>query len=172
MEEKYRLIAMFTLKLQTQDLEAETRRLRTAGRQWKTVLRAFGAYMVAETAQNFKDQGRPEKWQDVKEATKVARWMRGNSQRKRKRSMSGAGAGKFFGMFKILMDSGRLANSITFDADNKQVEIGTNLVYAATHQFGRGSIPARPYLGFQEGDVEKFEELISEWLDGANNGVA
>jgi len=86
--------------------------------------------------------------------------------------MSGAGAGKFFGMFKILMDSGRLANSITFDADNKQVEIGTNLVYAATHQFGRGSIPARPYLGFQEGDVEKFEELISEWLEGANNGVA
>ena len=157
---------MFTLKLQTQDLEAETRRLIAAGRQWKTVLAAFGAYMVAETAQNFKDQGRPEKWQDVKEATKVARWMRGNSSRKRKRTMVGAGAAKFIGMFKILMDSGRLANSITFDADNKQVEIGTNLVYAATHQFGRGKIPARPFLGFQETDVERFQEMIAEWIEG------
>ena len=126
---------MFKLVLKTEGLQAETERLRTLGKHWQTVLAAFGAYMIAETATNFQDQGRPEKWQDVKDATKVARWMRGNSRRKRKRTMAGAGAARFFGMFKILMDSGRLANSITFDATERRVEIGTNLVYAATHQF-------------------------------------
>ncbi|HPL75678.1 MAG TPA: phage virion morphogenesis protein [Candidatus Sumerlaeota bacterium] len=163
---------MFKLRLEAQEMEREAKRLLIASRRWKTVLAAFGSFMVAETAQNFKDQGRPEKWQDVKEATKVARWMRGNSSRKRKRTLAGAGAAKFIGMFKILMDSGRLANSITFEANDKQVEIGTNLVYAATHQFGRGAIPARPYLGFQESDVERFLDLINEWLEGSEDGLA
>jgi phage virion morphogenesis protein len=35
-----------------------------------------------------------------------------------------------------LRDTGRLMNSITHNADDKGVEIGTNVCYAATHQFG------------------------------------
>jgi phage virion morphogenesis protein len=35
-----------------------------------------------------------------------------------------------------LVDSGRLRNSITYEAGSDSVSIGTNLVYAAVHQFG------------------------------------
>lgn len=49
---------------------------------------------------------------------------------------------------KPLVDTGRLRASVTarpvVTADS--FTIGTGLVYAATHQYGRGAIPARPFL--------------------------
>lgn len=56
---------------------------------------------------------------------------------------------------KTLVDRGHLRDSITYNAaDPDFVEVGSNLVYAAIHQFGgkagRGRkvrLPARPYLG-------------------------
>lgn len=52
--------------------------------------------------------------------------------------------GKGTGGAKILRDSGRLAASISYRASAEQVVVGTNVVYAAIHQFG-GDIqhPAR-----------------------------
>lgn len=44
--------------------------------------------------------------------------------------------GKGKGSNKILRDTGRLANSINYRADKASVSVGTNIVYAATHQFG------------------------------------
>lgn len=41
---------------------------------------------------------------------------------------------------QLLRDRGRLYSSLTFAADTGAVEIGTNLAYAAIHQFG-GDIP-------------------------------
>lgn len=35
-----------------------------------------------------------------------------------------------------LRDTGRLMNSITHNADDSGLEVGTNVMYAATHQFG------------------------------------
>lgn len=51
------------------------------------------------------------------------------------------------GQMKILQDVGELRKSIVYEAGKNYVRIGSNLKYAATHQFGRGNIPARPYLG-------------------------
>jgi len=64
---------------------------------------------------------------------------------------------------KPLQDTGRLRSSITFIASSNSVSIGTNVIYAKTHQFGAakgafgstrrgspipwGNIPARPFLG-------------------------
>ncbi len=63
----------------------------------------------------------------------------------------------------ILQEEGRLVGSLTSRYDGRSAEAGTNLVYAATHQFGAeqgefgttarggpipwGDIPARPSLG-------------------------
>lgn len=55
-----------------------------------------------------------------------------------------------------------LASEVTDD----QVIIGTNRIYGATHQFGdetRG-IPARPFLGFSEEDIEEASEILGEHL--------
>lgn len=45
-----------------------------------------------------------------------------------------------------LLDTGRLRASITYRVDASGFVVETNVVYAATHQFGRGAIPARPFF--------------------------
>lgn len=57
---------------------------------------------------------------------------------------SRAGSGGAF-----LDASGELIDSLDYSASNDEVIVGSNLVYAATHQFGddERNIPARAYLG-------------------------
>lgn len=47
---------------------------------------------------------------------------------------------------KILRDTGRMVNSITGKSAGHDVIVGTNVEYAAYHQFGTRTIPARPFL--------------------------
>lgn len=75
---------------------------------------------------------------------------------------------------RTLVDSGRLRTSITYRADAKQVSVGTNVIYAAIHQFGgnagRGGsarIPARPYLGLSTEDRTEIFALVEDHLRGA-----
>lgn len=91
-----------------------------------------------------------------------------------------------------LSDSGGLKKSIRAKSDSKSVAVGTNLKYAATHQFGeknrlirakgRGSlrfmyggqwvvvkavkvtIPARPYLGINADDIKEIAGTIEDYL--------
>lgn len=62
------------------------------------------------------------------------------------------------GSSKPLLDTGLLANSITYRATRSGVTLGTSVPYAAPHQLGaqgagrsrRVRIPARPFLPFDE----------------------
>jgi phage virion morphogenesis protein len=78
----------------------------------------------------------------------------------------------------ILHDTGALSRSFKKKVTKESVVVGTNLEYAAIHQFGgkagRGRkvvIPARPYLPItQKGDlfkkVEKeIEEIITDFIE-------
>ena len=47
---------------------------------------------------------------------------------------------------KILQDRGFLRGSILFHAEKNNAIVSTNLIYAATHQYGRRFIPARPFM--------------------------
>lgn len=49
---------------------------------------------------------------------------------------------------KILQDTGRLRASIQplVESPRRAVLASTNVIYARTHQFGRGRIPARPFM--------------------------
>lgn len=87
-----------------------------------------------------------------------------------------------------LHDTGRLMRSITHFPVPRQVEVGSNLIYAGVHQTGAtitaknggalsftlpdgsrvvvGSvtIPARPYLGISEGEADDIEALTAIWF--------
>ena len=90
---------------------------------------------------------------------------------------------------KTLVKSGALKNSIRARSDAFGAAVGTNKIYAATHQFGdertirakngkylkfkigdrfvsvpsvRVSIPARPFLGVSQSDDEEIRELLNE----------
>lgn len=65
---------------------------------------------------------------------------------------------------KILHDTGELRRSITYEADNHSVRIGSKLKYARTHQFGRGNIPARPFLGVTQNERRHITSMFSQYL--------
>ncbi|WP_119167109.1 phage virion morphogenesis protein [Algihabitans albus] len=68
--------------------------------------------------------------------------------------------------------SGRLRDSQTYDLGADFVEVGTNVVYAAIHQFGGlpgmapgpAAIPARPYLGLGPDDEAEIVEILDDHL--------
>ncbi|MYG80960.1 MAG: phage virion morphogenesis protein [Gemmatimonadetes bacterium] len=87
---------------------------------------------------------------------------------------------------KTLVDKARLRNSITHVASADGVDVGTNVVYAAVHQFGAeagefgffsdgrrgtpipwGDIPARPFLGLDDDDADAVVGVFRRRLAGA-----
>lgn len=75
---------------------------------------------------------------------------------------------------QTLVDSARLMQSITHKASQREVEIGTNLIYARIHQFGGQAgkgrsveLPARPYLGASDDDERAIGEIFDDYLSGA-----
>ena len=71
---------------------------------------------------------------------------------------------------KILTRYGRLRGTLTYQAGPKEVRIGTPLVYGATHQFGRGAIPARPFLGLSQSDEQELLDILNDHLSRALGG--
>ena len=67
-------------------------------------------------------------------------------------------AGLKFRKGRILQDTGRLRTSIMFNMSGNTGYIGTNVLYAATHQFGRDNIPARPFLWFTDRAKKSIEK--------------
>lgn len=96
---------------------------------------------------------------------------------------------------QTLRDTGMLYRSITHRAEPQTVRVGTNLIYAAIHQFGgtiraktaKGlrfrpaggngfvsvksvRIPARPYLGLSAADGREVEAIAGDFMGGALGG--
>lgn len=70
---------------------------------------------------------------------RTRRWTRARSER----------AAAAVNNAKPLIDTARLRQSITTRVTKNEIFVGTNVVYAATHQFGRGYIVDRPFLPFR-----------------------
>ena len=76
-----------------------------------------------------------------------------------KRKKSGGG---------ILELTGDLRDSLVHLVTGKtSVDVGTNLIYARTHQLGDPSrnIPQREFLGLSAMNEMKINELVEEWID-------
>ena len=69
----------------------------------------------------------------------------------------------------LLESQGDLLDSIQFLVEGDRVEIGTNLIYGAIHQFGGGevgiNIPPRPYLGVSPENTDDLEAILDDWVD-------
>ncbi|WP_201746363.1 phage virion morphogenesis protein [Veronia nyctiphanis] len=68
---------------------------------------------------------------------------------------------------KLLENEGHLVDSIVSVVDDGLAEVGSNLVYAATHQYGdeKRKIPQREYLGVNADDVAQLEAALQAWAD-------
>lgn len=130
----------------------------------KPAMEGIGQILVSNTQQRFVDQVDPDglPWKALSTVT-LAR-----------RRKAGSGA-------QILRDTGRLASSINYKVVGGSVELGTNVVYAGTHQFGAdkgsygktkkgrpipwGDIPKRPFFGYNDADQEDVLELLQRYID-------
>jgi phage virion morphogenesis protein len=76
---------------------------------------------------------------------------------------------------ELLFNEGNLDDSITFEPvvdfagfGNSYVEVGSNLRYAASHQYGDPdrNIPARTYLGLGAENTRELDEMVTEYIGG------
>lgn len=164
-------MAGVALKILTAEAVRRLQGLEERGGNLSGVLRSFGAYMEGSIQKNFDAEGRPVKWAPIRFGTKVA-WhtKRSSFWNKKGLKMSKKGR-KAWGGRRVLTDSARLRRSIKSTILANGIMLGTNLVYAAIHQFGgqagRGQkvyIPARPYLLFQDEDVQHFGRMLNVYL--------
>lgn len=70
-----------------------------------------------------------------------------------------------------LIKTGRLMKSINYQASKDRVRVGSNVVYAAIHQFGgqagrrrKVHIPARPYLVIQDADLQRIQNNLEKYF--------
>ncbi len=117
---------------------------------------SIGEYLVSSTLERFEAGKDP----DGRTWTPSARaWTQGLKGRRSR------------GFGRTLVDKGRLRGSIVYEATPQRVVVGTNVVYAAIHQFGgmagRGRkvrIPARPYIGINEDDVKEIRGMATDFV--------
>lgn len=151
--------------------KAFARALVAAGRiDFQAVHSEMGEAVVEATERHFQQEQGPDGPWPVSGAAFLRSFTKkkdgqGNWQTKRK-------AGK------TLTRTGRLARSINYKATAERVAVGTNLVYAAIHQYGgetgakraRFTMPARPYL-YVEGDPQLEQELQDITLESVTKPI-
>jgi phage virion morphogenesis protein len=140
-------------------LKEHLRRLQGFATNATPAFAEIGEMMLTSVEENFAAEGRysaPKswrggtiKWKDLATATVRARQKRGK------------------GAHPILQVSGILASSIHSEPSADSVVVGTNIEYAAIHQYGgqagRGkkvTIPPRPFLVMQDQDLSDAIDII------------
>jgi len=70
---------------------------------------------------------------------------------------------------KVLIEHGDLMGTLHYNNSGSELEFGTNLIYGATHQFGReeSGIPARPFLGISRDDEAEIVNIIEDHISAA-----
>jgi phage virion morphogenesis protein len=137
-----------TVTVEDAELRAALARMIRAARDPRPALKAIGQVLVTGADLSFRAEEDPwgSPWAPLTQTTLARR--RGSRA-------------------QILRDSGILANSISARVSGDSVEVGTDVIYAATHQFGRpdnrfynsprgrpAPIPARPSLPIRGGAAD------------------
>lgn len=140
------------------EVQEAFRKLRANLVRTQPAMDEIGAAMVTSTQQRFEDERDPDgaPWPPLAESTR----------RKVSRGRLRGGANK-------LRVSGLLYQSITHTATPKEVEVGTNRIYAALQQLGgtpsmrnpgARAVPARPYLGLSDADQTEVVRILADHL--------
>lgn len=138
------------------------------GEDLTPAMKIIGHIYRDSVRENFRVGGRPQKWKPLADSTllKVMGCPKASECRKKRGKGTKISAIRKLADKKTLIDTKRLMNSITYKPGRNTVEIGTDVEYAATHQFGRGKIPKRPFLVGQDEDLEQAKETLSDYVIG------
>lgn len=156
------MTARATIRIDTDPVVRGLARLRELGRDLTPVMDEVGAMLVTSTQQRFETGTAPD----------GTPWPVSG----RARRQGG----------QTLVDDGRLRDSITHDPGADAVTVGTNVVYAAVHQFGatitpesaqalafpgpdggtvfaqQVQIPPRPFIGVSDADEAEIGNIVAD----------
>ena len=142
----------------------------------ETPLREIGEDLVESIKQRFETSTAPDgsRWAPNSMAT-IMGMLEGSSGNFRKDGrLSKRGATRVASK-KPLVDTGVLQDTIRYQVEGDSLFVGTNRllgeknpVSPAVHQFGSkdGTIPARPFLGADEEDVQRMLDVLERFLAG------
>ena len=143
------------IKIDNQKVQERLLNLAKRSENLRPLMKNIAGVFAYSTEENFKEEGRPDKWTELSEST--------IKQRTKNKQWPG--------MF--LQVSGQLAYSVNTYYDNDSAVIGSNLEYAAIHQLGGQAgrnksveIPARPYLQLTPEDFEEILSMTENFLGG------
>ena len=68
---------------------------------------------------------------------------------------------------RLLVDTGRLRNSISSVVTGSTARIGTNVFYAKFHQEGTRKMVARPFLGINQQDLSELTRITESFIAAA-----
>jgi phage virion morphogenesis protein len=68
---------------------------------------------------------------------------------------------------KILIDTGRLVNSINSQASGNEARVGTNVGYAPFHNFGTRKMPQREFMGLTPRALDMIVQRLSDFVTRA-----
>ena len=165
-------MAGINISIDEQALQSIHNKLNQLGRFSKdpsTALAQIGEYLKRSTRERFKTQTAPDgtPWATLSDKTKKHR-----------------------NQNKILTLRGHLQGRLRWQLTDNGVELGTNSIYAATHQFGMtkgysgtgqyktkqgsflipwGNIPARPFLGISQTDQTHILNIIETHIANTLN---
>jgi phage virion morphogenesis protein len=152
-----------TLNLNVKGLgltKQQLKRLKSSGLDLRKPLDLVGQYLVSETQSKFVDN--KIKPQTKKFGIKKVVEIKGGKKKEIKLKVKG----------QTLLERGHLMQSITHHVSGHEVEVGTNVVYAAIHQFGGRAgrqhasvIPARPFLGVSQQDKNEIKHIFIDYID-------
>ena len=141
------------IKIDSQEVERKLQEIATKTSDLKPLMKNIAGIFASAAEDNFAEEGRPDKWQDLSKVTKKLREKKG----------------KWPG--QILQVSGQLASSVNTYYDNDSAVIGSNIEYAAIHQLGGQAgrnkkviIPARPYLKLTDDDFEEIINIFENYI--------
>lgn len=161
--------AGISIRIEDGEVKALLRSLQARVKDLTPAMRIVGNIVRSSVVRNFEEGGRPKKWQPHAEATILGGIRKKDFTRK---GALRAGASKRLRGGRVLIRKGRLMKSIKYKAYTDRVEVGTNVIYAAIHQFGgkagrksrRVQIPARPYLMVQDEDWPEMRDAIADYI--------
>lgn len=141
------------IKIDNQEVERRLQEIAKKSSNLRPLMKNIAGIFASATEDNFAEEGRPDKWQDLSKVTKKLREKKG----------------KWPG--QTLQVSGQLASSVNTYYDNDSAVIGSNLEYATIHQLGgqagrnkKVTIPARPYLKLTDYDLEELLNAIESYI--------
>jgi phage virion morphogenesis protein len=148
-------MATITVTIDDEKVRQTLKSLGDRAKDLTPAMKQIGEYLRFRTEENFKKEQSPDR-------QKWAPLNKDYAQAKEKRK----------GIRKILQFTGDLRSTIAYQAEKRQVTIGTNkkvgsYSLGAIHQLGapRKNIPPRPFLGLSDADRSEVILIISDYLN-------